>query len=270
MKKAVFIFLSTLSFCMAYVDNDMDGVEDTHDKCPQTPISDLVNYEGCSLKNSEKKIFYDIIFGSRYSQMNYSSLQNEDTITSYIQADIYFEKWYFQGVASRYGSDTQMGDKKGWDDTLLNLFYKLLANQCLSLNIGGGLMIPTYESGLKNEELDYRAEINLKYNMNENSYLFGSYAYAWINDRDLNLIRYKNTNSFNIGVGYIQNSNASYSIAYGNSDSIYKNIKAIQTLEISYSLDIDSNWFIGVHYDHGLSSSASDNSIGGYIGYYFD
>lgn len=270
MTKTLFALYLTTMLAMAYTDSDMDGVEDAYDKCPQTPISDLVDYDGCSLKNSEKKIFYDIVFGGGYSQINYSSLQNEDTINSYIQTDIYFEKWYFQGVVSRYSSDTQSGTKNGWDDTLLNFFYKLLSNEYLSLNIGAGLILPTYKSGFKNEELDYKAAINFKYDLSEKTYLLGAYSHAWINDEDFRFIKYQNTNSFNIGINYAQNSNTSYGISYGKSDSIYKNIKAIQTLEFNYSLDINSKWFIGAYYGLGLSSSASDNSFGGYIGYYFN
>lgn len=131
-------------------------------------------------------------------------------------------------------------------------------------------MLPTYKSGLKNEELDYKATINFKYDLSKKTYLLGGYSYAWINDEDFSFIKYQNTNSFNIGINYIQNSDTSYGISYGKSDSIYKNTKAIQTLAFNYSLDINSNWFIGAYYGLGLSSSASDNSFGGYIGYYFN
>lgn len=270
MKKALFVFYLTATLIMAYTDSDMDGVEDEYDKCAQTPLSDLVDYDGCSLQNNKSNIFYDVIFGSGYSQMNYSSLQNADTINSYIQTDIYLDRWYFQGVASYYRSDTQTGSKKGWDDTLLNIYYKLLSNESLSFNIGAGIILPTYKSGYENEKTDYKAAINFEYSMNGKDYFFCGSSYAWIRDRDFRMIRYQNTKSLNIGITRIYNQNFSYSISYGRSDSIYKNIQAIQTVEAEFLLNIDSNWFLGAYYGYGLSSSASDNSIGAYIGYYLN
>ncbi|MDP2893688.1 MAG: hypothetical protein Q8N78_04905, partial [Sulfurimonas sp.] len=156
MRRALFAIYMTTAFAVAYTDSDMDGVEDYYDKCSQTPLSDLVDYDGCSIKNGKKEIFYDIVFGSGYSQINYSSQQSADTMNSYIQSDIYFDRWCFQGIASYYRSDTQTGTKKGWDDTVLNLFYKFLSTEYLSLNLGVGIILPTYESGYNNEALDYR------------------------------------------------------------------------------------------------------------------
>ena len=269
MRRALFALYMTTAFAVAYTDSDMDGVEDYYDKCSQTPLSDLVDYDGCSIKSNKKEIFYDIVFGSGYSQINYSSQQSADTMNSYIQSDIYFDKWCFQGIASYYRSDTQTDTKKGWDDTVLNLFYKLLSTEYLSLNLGVGIILPTYESGYNNEALDYRGSVNFEYSIGERNYLFGGYSYTWINDKDRPILTYQNTKYFNVGVGYIPNSNATCNISYSSSDSIYKNIKTIQTLGIGYSLDIDPNWFIGAYYDYGLSSSASDHSISAHVGYYF-
>lgn len=268
-KRAFFTLYVIISSAIAYTDSDMDGVEDDYDKCTQTPLSDLVDYDGCSIKSGKREIFYDIVFGSGYSQINYSSQQSADTINSYVQTDIYFDKWYFQGIASYYRSYTSASKEKGWDDTVLNLFYKFLSTEYLSLNLGGGITLPTYESGYNNEALDYRGSVNFEYSISERNYLFGGYSYTWINDKDRPILTYQNTKYFNVGVGYIPNSNATCNISYSSSDSIYKNIKTIQTLGIGYSLDIDPNWFIGAYYDYGLSSSASDHSISAHVGYYF-
>jgi hypothetical protein len=34
----------------AYVDSDMDGVEDKDDLCPNTLMTDLVDLNGCTIK----------------------------------------------------------------------------------------------------------------------------------------------------------------------------------------------------------------------------
>ena len=43
------------SYAILY-DNDQDGVGDTLDKCPQTPLKDSVDIDGCSIKISFKDI----------------------------------------------------------------------------------------------------------------------------------------------------------------------------------------------------------------------
>lgn len=269
MKKALFTLYLTTMICVAYTDGDMDGVEDSYDKCPQTPLIDLVDYEGCSIGKTSKEIYFSTIFGVGYSQMNYSSQQSADTLNSYIQANIYFDRWYFQGAASYYRSDTQTDIEKGVNDTILNIFYKFLHTNDISLNLGFGAVVPTYKSGYNNEAADYKGLINFEYYVNEKNYLFSDYSYAWINDRDLPMLKYQDTQSFNIGMGYIQNSDITYNVSYSNSDSIYKNIKTIQTLGVGCSLDVDLNRFVSIYYDYGLSSSASNHSVAIYAGYRF-
>ncbi len=255
---------------MAYMDSDMDGVEDALDRCAQTPLSDLVDYDGCSLESDKNSISYEIIVGSGYSQMNYSSLQNADTINSYIQTDFYLDQWCFQGVASYYSSNAQTGTEKGWDDTLLSMSYKFLLNESLSLSIGAGIILPTYKSGYENEKTDYKATMYFTYSVNERNYFFGSYGYTWIRDEDFRPIQYQNTKSLSVGITHVYDQGSSYSISYGRSDSIYKNIQAIQTVEVESSFNVGSNWFVGAYYGYGLSSSASKNSLGAYIGYSFE
>lgn len=268
MKKTLLLFFATLTLCMAYMDSDIDGVDDMYDKCPQTPLSDLVDYDGCSINNDAKELHFDIIFGMGFSQTNYTSQESADTITTFVQSDFYMDNVTLQAVISRYHSDTQ--DGSGWDDATLSLFYKLPTTETFSLNLLTALIFPTYKSPYGNEALDYRVGFDFSYFADEKNYLFGGYNYTFVNDSDFGYVAYQNTQSLRIGIAHKPSSDKSYMLSYTRDESIYKDIAAIQTLGVGYSFDIDQHWFMGAYYDYGLSDSASKHAFSLSIGYFFN
>lgn len=267
MKKIVLLFFASVALCMAYIDSDIDGVEDAYDKCPQTPFSDLVDYSGCSINSSTKEFHFDIIFGMGFSQTNYTLQESADTISTFVQSDFYMDNVTLQAVISRYHSDTQ--DGSGWDDATLSLFYKLPTTETFSLNLLTALIFPTYKSPYGNEALDYRVGFDFSYFADEKNYLFGGYNYTFVNDSDFGYVSYQNTQTFYIGIAHKPNSDKSYTLSYTADESIYRDITAIQILGIGYSLDINRHWFMGAYYDYGLSDSASKHSFSLSIGYFF-
>jgi hypothetical protein len=267
-KKTLLLFFATLTLGMAYMDSDIDGVDDMYDKCPQTQLSDLVDYDGCSINSDAKELHFDIIFGMGFSQTNYTSQESADTITTFVQSDFYMDNVTLQAVISRYYSDTQ--DGSGWDDATLSLFYKLPTTETFSLNLLTALIFPTYKSSYGNEALDYRAGFDFSYFADEKNYLFGGYNYTFVNDSDFGYITYQNTQSLHIGIAHKPSSDNSYTLSYTTQESIYRDIAAIQTLGVGYSLDMDRHWFMGAYYDYGLSDSASKHAFSLSIGYFFN
>lgn len=254
---------------MAYLDGDMDGVEDAYDKCPQTSLSDLVDYDGCTILQSKKEFYFDIIFGMGFSQTNYTLQENTDTITTFVQNDFYMDSITLQTVVSGYKSDTQEGSESGWDDTMISLFYNIPLSNTFSIDLLATLIIPTYKNIYKNEALDYRTGFDFRYIANEKNYLFGGYNYTFIKDLDFGYIAYQNRQMFHVGAAHKSASNKTYTFTYRADQSMYKNIATIQTLGVGYSLDIDQHWFMGAYYDYGLSDSASKNSFSLSIGYFY-
>ena len=54
MKKTIFSFLLIPFVLQAnFLDDDMDGVENSFDKCPNTLFSDIVDKYGCAKKSLE-------------------------------------------------------------------------------------------------------------------------------------------------------------------------------------------------------------------------
>jgi hypothetical protein len=260
------IISSTL--LLASSDLDMDGVEDAIDKCPNTPITDLVDISGCTIKSLESPHHFDIIVGVNYSQTNYNGLEKTDTIDESLQVDYYYKDFSVQISTSYYDSSSVTYNDGGMADSFVGAYYKLYPLSNLNLRFGLGAIIPTYDSSFNNNNTDYIASLNLSY-MLEKINLFGGYNYTIVNDDDTTNIKYKNTNSYNVGVGFYPMSNLYLSGSLNSSNSIYKDVDDINTLSVYAFYTINANWFTNFSYAYGLSDSASDNYFSLRVGYCF-
>lgn len=254
----------------AYIDSDFDGVEDDYDRCPQTPLSDLADQDGCVIKSMGSKISYDLVAGLGYSQINYASQEPSDTLSTSLQADVYAGNWWFQGILSHYRSDNGVESKSGLEDTSVNLMYRFAPTEKLTVTTGIGLILPTYKSNYNNEATDYAASIDLYYAMSNKFSLFAGTNYAWVNDRDVPGESYQNSSGFHTGVEYTQlDGKSALNAAYYQNESIYASTQTIKYLNFGYAYTINSHWNFGGYYGYGLSDSASKQSMSGYVGYSF-
>jgi len=260
MKRSCFVLLLASASLFGYTDSDMDGVEDSLDECPQTPFTDLVDIHGCSI-STPSVIHYDLIMDEEYSQINYASQQYSDTLTTSFEADLYIKNWRLQGLASYYSADSADTSPTGWNDTLINIFYRVTPTEKLTLTPGFGVVIPTYKSGYHNEAVDYTALVDFQYRIDSTKYLFGGYSYTWVNDKDVTQAAYQNTQGFQLGMGYSLTPKSTVSLSYNQNDTIYQNVKTVQTVSAGYTQTINAHWLAGVNYSYGLSDSASDHSV---------
>lgn len=253
------VFLSSSLF--AYVDSDMDGVEDAVDSCPNTPFSDLVDISGCTKKSLVSPHHYDIIFGASYSSSDYQTLNATDTIAGSVQVDYYYKKFSLQASTSYFTTEGNGFSDSGLYDSFVGGAYQFKPTQNLSLRVDVGALIPTYKSTLDNNNLDYTVTANISYNLGKVN-LFGGYSYTIIND-DVNgtttAVIYQNTQGYSVGVGVYASQKLYISGAYNATDSIYANIEDIATASAYAYYSIDSHWFSTLSYAYGLSSSASDH-----------
>jgi len=276
MYKILLMLLVTMSIQLfAFSDYDMDGVEDKKDKCPNTPMSDLVDINGCSkkvLKNfsisTTNLHHFDIIVGINYSQESYDNLAKADTTSESLQLDYYYKNFSIQASTSYYDSHSVSYNDSGITDSFLGAYYKFVPLKNLDIRVGAGAIIPTYDTTLNNNT-DYTASINLSYMLKKDINIFGGYNYVIINDSDTIDIKYQNTNSYSIGLGFYPIQKLYISGSYNSSDSIYTNVKDIDTASFYGFYSITDNWFSTLNYAYGLSDTASDNYFSLRIGYYF-
>jgi hypothetical protein len=280
-KSIVFTLLGALSTTLfAYSDADMDGVADAVDKCPNTPLTDLVDINGCTKKvltPKSNKHHFDVIVGANYSGSNFSSLNRTDTYSSSLQVDYYYENFSLQGSTSYYNTDGDGYSESGMNDSFVGAAYNLKPTKDLLVRVGIGAILPTYDTGLNNNNTDYTGSLNISYTYNKIN-IFGGYIYTQINDDDVSVqdtagntydYLYQNTNALSIGAGYYFTNTLYISASYNTADSIYKTVEDVQTASLYGYKSIDQNWFVTFFYAYGLSDSASDNAASIKLGYYF-
>lgn len=264
-KKALVVIIAASLSLSAYSDYDMDGVDDSNDQCPNTQFNELVDINGCTTKTLTSEHHFDIIYGLSFSEADYTTTPKSNTVSQSLQIDYYYQNFSLQASSSYYNSDSD----NGMNDSFVGAYYKLSPENELTLRFGVGAIIPTYDTELDNNNMDFIGSANFSY-MLKSINLFGGYSYTVINDDDvLGIVSYQNTSSYSGGVGFYPLKNLYLSGSYNNSDSIYKGSEDIETLSLYTFYSIDANWFTSLSYSYGLSDSASDNSIALRLGYYF-
>lgn len=275
------VSLLTLSL-FAYSDYDMDGVEDGIDRCPNTSLTELVDMHGCTIKNLEGDHHFDIIGGVSLSQFNENTLnalnpEDSTTINTTLQVDYYYKNLSVQASTSYFNAESQSYSNSGQNDSFLGATYQFNPTDSLFIRLGGGFVLPTYDTGYDNNNLDLSASVSANYLVN-NINLFGSYSYTLVNDDDISYldsnnttvnIDYQNTNAFSAGVGFYPTGRLYTSLSYNSSDSIYRSTDTIENASAYLFYTIDRHWFTTVTYAYGLSDSSSDQYIAVRLGYYF-
>ena len=270
-----FSFFSTLLF--AYVDSDFDGVDDADDRCPNTPFMELVDINGCSTKSLVSAHHFDLIVGVNYSESNYQTLSKTETLSNNIQFDYYYKNFSLQATTTYFSTKGSGYNESGLYDSFFGASYQFEPSSALSLRVGVGGILPTYKTALNNNKTDYLASLNASY-LFGNFSLFGGYSYTLINDEDTTIvyatntvqkITYKNTNAWNMGIGYYW-SNALYiNTSFNSSESLYKNSQDIKTASLYLYYTLSEHWFTTLSYARGLSDTASKNYASVRLGYFF-
>ena len=278
---ATFIFSLNLQ---AFTDSDLDGVDDSVDKCPNTPFMDIVDLNGCTKKSLLKTAVpkssdhhFDFIVGASYSGADYNQLNRNDTAATSLQADYYYKDLSISASTSYYHSKESDGrTSNGFYDTFVGASYRIKATKDLKFYVGLGALLPTYDTSLNNNNTDYKASVSFSYYINKVN-LFGGYSYTQVNDDDVVVVgnngttayNYQNTNSFNGGVGVYATNKLYLSASYFEGDSIYVGYEKIKSASFYAYYTIDRNWFTTFSYARGLSDTATDNYASLRLGYFF-
>ena len=279
MKKRLLYFIPILISInlYAYTDNDMDGVDDAIDKCPNTLLTELADVHGCPIESLVSPHRYDVIVGVNYSDSDYRTLNTTDTFATSLQLDYYYKQFSIQASTSYFTTEGTDYEDSGLYDSFIGASYSLNKIDNLSISLSVGVILPTYDAVLDNNNMDYTASVNLSYAIN-NINIFGGYAFTLINDDDVDWVdadgndnntNYQNTNSFSGGLGYYLNNKLYMSASYSSSDSIYKNVEDIQTANIYGYYTINKDMFTTVAYSYGISDSASNNYLSIRLGFLF-
>lgn len=257
------------SALFAAVDSDLDGVTDEIDQCPNTPITELVDIKGCSTESLRSDHRYNLIIGENYSQIDYSSNEKTDTYMTTLQVDYFYKNFSLQALSAYYASESAIYSSEGLTDTTVAAYYLLPISKSFSVRVGAGIVLPTFDSTLNNNNTDYVGSLNGTYSINRLN-LFAGYNFTKINDDDIpNLVTYQNTHAYSAGLGYYMTPKWYASTSYYQADGVYTSMEDIKSASIYNFYSIDKNWFSSLNYAYGLSDSTSDHAFSLRLGYSF-
>ena len=250
----VILLFTQLTF--AFKDSDLDGVEDSVDRCPNTPILELVDETGCPLERKRwvRGKFYIRIGGGyikdRAEERAYSSLSLA-----------YSYKGLYTSFTTRYYLSSKVSDP-GMGDSSLFLGYSRFLTESLYVLPGVRIKVPTGDKQFSDGKVDYTPSLVLDYLFGKAD-LFTYLSYTFRGDK-----RLKDTITASFGGGYDLTSKLYLSLSYDVSESAVRDsYNSYASLFAIY--DISRRLYITLSYSKGLNSSATDHSLSGRLGIRF-
>ncbi|CAA6826052.1 MAG: Unknown protein [uncultured Sulfurovum sp.] len=260
MYKQCIVILILPVLLVAYNDSDLDGVDDKLDQCANTPLTELVDLRGCTIKNLVSDQHFDIVFGQSYAEEGNISLNISEFQMGY------YHKKFSLSVSGTYADlkgDTY--EEHGLNDLYLDAYYQIKPLKKLRIQLGIGIVFPTYDSS--ENKTDYRASVQGSYVYENFSFLAG-FGMTIVGDSSDDT-EFNNSYFYKAGLGYYFNDDFYSSVSYNHTNSIYRSLGDIESLSYYGYYMIDKHWFTNIKFAHGLSDNALDNTVGLKLGYYW-
>jgi hypothetical protein len=253
--KLVFISIALGSLLFAeFLDDDIDGIENSQDKCPDSKITDIVDEDGCSIERLiyKKEHYFDISVGISYTKF--------DTNSSQTAQSLYLSYYYGENLAINFYTsnyDLDSGDS-GIDDSTLGINYMMEYDNSY-YSMGAGLYLPTFD--IEGNEVDYF--LKAKVALQKEDFSFSLYLqHTFINDTLT-----QDTNTITLSSGVNINQSLYTSLSYTIQDSIYKNQDRLKTIELYGSYYFNNSFFINSSLSFGLNDYSIDKSYQISLGY---
>ncbi len=249
------------SSLLAYSDQDIDGVEDSKDLCPNTPFDIIVDERGCSydkkfLGNFTLQIGSDISFNKLSQRAN----------TLNLFANYNYKQWDFSLSSSNYNT-TNINTTVDTEDDLYFTVGHLFKYNKLNTKVSIGTKFAFMDDDTISRDNDFYASVNFDYFISHKQNVFLYYNYTLSGDSDTT--NYNNFHSFSLGTGYAVTNKWYSALSYNYVESIYngaKNYKAISWFNY-YSLPND--FYISCNYARTLNDSSYDHMLSFNIGVKF-
>jgi len=285
----VLFFLLLCDIALSYQDLDIDGVDDSVDRCLETPFDELVDEYGCSKSeksstnygNLRLKIGTDIFVDSRY--------ENDSSWNLY--ADYQYNSWDISISNSRSITHSSYGNSYSDEDIYISIGDSFeLDKDTIRLSIGtkiaGDIDSNRKYKNRKNMDREH-AEENQNSNRNlsrdrDNDY-FGSFDYNHIINEKQNIllyygytlsgdsqcINYQNFSSFSIGMGYLFTPKWYSTVSYDYIGSIYRDSDASSSIEWFNSYEFTKRISASIGYSYALDDISYNNTLSLNLGFIF-
>ena len=249
-KALLLLFLVGSLNAKVFLDNDLDGVANEDDKCPNSQITDIVDKDGCAKDKVtfKKEQHIDVSIGVSRQKVANSSWSTSKNIS----LGYYYDSMNLWLTYSKYNDST-------YDTLTFAAYYNLDIDKSL-ITFGVGSYIPTNSN--KSDKTDYFLSLKYSYFFTNSSI---SIEYLHLFSKDLDT---KDSNFLSLEYGYLLNKNLYLSISYKLESSIYKDESNRQTLGLFGNYTFDNNWYVSAQLSKDLSNS-SNISYSLSVGYYY-
>jgi hypothetical protein len=258
-KKTLFLTLLLSSTLLAFQDHDIDGIEDSLDRCPNTPFEAFVDKNGCAV-NINKKASNSNYWGALTLKVG-STIQRDDEYEDDEYVDLFANyRYHNMDISisnSRSTTENSITDdnSNSDNDIYISAGYNLLLSDA-RLKLSAGTKIVD-DSNSRDD--DYFMGLNYDYfvNSKQNIFLYGGYTFSG----DDELIDYDDYSSFSIGTGYTLTPAFYSAISYSYTGSNYPDGDAEEGVTWYNSYSLNKNIFLTAAYTYGIDDYSYDNTF---------
>jgi hypothetical protein len=254
-KSAVLLLLLLMQLHAAFIDDDMDGVPNDMDQCPNSALTDIVDANGCRVDkvHFKKEHHFDVTVG-----ISYSKLDNERSESAQSLSLGYY---YGNFSAYFYTSNYDLEDgESGIGDSTLAVYYRQIDGN-LGFKVGAGGYIPTDDTA--ENETDYFLTGKIFYYRDAFD-LTLDFQHTFMQDADT-----VDIDRLTFSLGYLISQKAYGSLSYTTQNSVYDSSERLDSTTLYLSYFFDKHWFGSTDVTFGVSDAATDFSSSMYVGYYF-
>ncbi len=251
----VWLFFMASLLYGAFVDDDMDGVANEDDRCPDSALTDIVGADGCAVKRVafRKEHLFDLSVG--YSYIRYDANLSQDSKS----LSLGYRYGNFSALLYASDYDLKTGES-GAGDTTVAVYYRGESGD-IAYKAGVGCYLPTDEGS--GNRSDYFIESRIVYYLGA---FDGSLAYQHTFMQDIGT---RDSDRLTLSVGCLPGEHLYTALSYTTQRSIYRDEKSLQSAALYIGYAIGREWSLSAELSKGLSESASDLSYGMRLGYYF-
>jgi hypothetical protein len=261
-KSIILLLFFLTSSLFAYSDQDIDGVDDSVDLCPNTPFDVIVNENGCDInKKFLGKLTFQIGTDISFDRIS------DKTTTLNLYLNYNYAKWDLSLSSSNYNTTNLTSTTTAEDDLYLTLGYLFQYNK-LRTKLSIGTKFAFMDDDNISRDNDYYTSLNFDYTINEKQNLFLYYNYTISGDS--NTLAYSNIHTYSIGSGYMINDKWYSALAYNYSDALYKDTKDYRSISWLNVYTLSKNYYISCNYAYTLNDSTYDHLISLNIGVMFE
>ncbi len=258
------IFSTTIVLASAgYIDNDLDGVDDTIDLCPNTPFDVLVDAHGCDMN---KKGLHGKLLLQAGATRNIDTVY-EDTTLFNLFADYSVGNWDISLSTTNYNTGNLTGIVDVEDDLFVTAGYTFHKEKLTGKLMLGTKFAFTKESA-NDRNNDWYAALNLDYALSDNSNLFGYYSYTLSSDSAV--VDYKNFHTLSIGSGYNLTPQWYSALSLNYASAYYQGGEAYRSISWYNLYMLTDRLYLSLNYAYGLNDEAYDHTLSFNIGATFE